>query len=128
MYETVPELKEQGISKTTIHNLFVAPNKRNNNSKRYLSLIDAKVPRKKNIARISMRDQMVAMFKENICEYSCDDMNKLLIGVNAVSRYHQLRRFHLQNMAPNYSDHDFPYPGLSKEIVPAILFSQLFVS
>ena len=57
-----------------------------------------------------MTDQMAAIFKDYISEYSCDDMKKLLVAVNVVSRYHQIRRFHLENIL-NYSDHDFPYPG-----------------
>ena len=54
---------------------------------------------------------MTAMFKDYISEHSCDDKNNLLDGVDVISRYHQIRRFHLENMNPNYRDYDFPYPG-----------------
>ena len=106
-----------------IINLFVPPNKRNKNVQRYKSLIDAKVLKKQSnyrehnidshflFARISMRDQMTAMFKDYISEYSCSGMDKLLVGVHAVNGYYQISRFHLQNMSPNYINHDFPYPG-----------------
>ena len=43
--------------------------------------------------------------------YSCDDMNKINVGVNAVSRYHEIDRFFTTSNSPEYSDHDFPYPG-----------------
>ena len=118
-----PYLREHGISESTVYNLFVPPNKRNKNAERYKSLIDARVQKKQNnhreditdshflFARISMRDQMAVMFKDDISEYSCNDMNKLLVGVTAVNRYHQIRGFPLKDMSPNYSNHDFPYPG-----------------
>ena len=48
IYEMILELKERGISKNTIHNLFTAPNKRNNKVVRFKALIDAKAPKKSN--------------------------------------------------------------------------------
>ena len=49
IYEKIPELRERGISKSTIHNMFVPTNKRNKNAECYKSLIDAKVPKKKTV-------------------------------------------------------------------------------
>ena len=40
---------------------------------------------------------------------SCDNKNKIDIGIPAVSRRNQIRTFHMNDAAPNLPDHDFPF-------------------
>lgn len=134
LFKTIPGLEEHGISRTTIHQLFVPPRKNTIAAKSYKSLVDAKVPCKRNafrienadqhflFSRIAMRDQLIAMFHRQAVAYSCDDMNKLLVGVNAVSRYQQIRHFFMSDDCPNYSDHDFPYPGWYLALLASFFF------
>jgi hypothetical protein len=43
--------------------------------------------------------------------FSCDSKAKVHIGGQAVSRYHQLRKFFPSDDTPHYADHDFPISG-----------------
>ena len=118
-----PGPQEYAISNDTIHRLFVPPWQATSAAKYYKSLIDAKVPGKSNryqenhpdqhflFSRIGVRDELGQLFKKHAQIYSCDDMNKINVGVNAVSRYHEIDRFFTTSNSPEYSDHDFPYPG-----------------
>lgn len=54
---------------------------------------------------------MGVVFSDEIETFSVDDMNKIKVGPNAVSRYHQISNFFLRDDSPNYPDHDFPHPG-----------------
>ena len=121
--EQIPELKEHGTSRNTIHCLFVAPLQNTHASARYRGLIQARVPHKKNsyrensenqhflFSRVAYREELVTKFKDCAQFLSVDDMNKIHVGTPAVSRFHQLRRFFLNNEGPNYADHDFPLHG-----------------
>jgi hypothetical protein len=105
--------------------LFMPPNATHNSAKRYHSAIPAKVPKKKNEEAQSSEDfQTTASqvqqgreftsdpeFEKYCARFSGDGMNKLKVGVLAVSRYHQIRRRHGIADQPNYNDHDFPFPG-----------------
>ena len=102
--EKVLELKRRGISRTAIHQLFVAPRKGTRNASRYTNLVKAKVPGKDNSQHKSNQDSHYALaqvkyalefgecFSSDVVTFSCDDMNKVHVGSLAVSRYHQLQR------------------------------------
>ena len=124
LLDTVPGLKDHGISVDTVHHLMVAPRKNSSHADRYKGLIDAKVAAKKNnyregcenqhflFARVNYREELCSKFHEEACFYSSDDMNKLRMGPStAVSRYHQQNRFFMRNDMPNLWDHDFPHAG-----------------
>ena len=128
--KAVPGLSERGISRDAIHLLMVPPKKNTIRASRYKSLIDARVPGKRNnyreespnqhflFARNKYREEFVAMFPNDATFFSCDDMNKLKMGpAPAVSRYHQILRFFMRNNKPDLPDHDFPNP--SYLIVPS---------
>ena len=104
--------------------LLQLPRKNSTRSQRYKSLIDAKVPGKRNqyregspnqhflFARVSYREEFVSKFADECTFFSCDDMNKIKMGPSpAVSRYHQQHRFYMSNNSPKLGDHDFPNPG-----------------
>ena len=106
------------------------PHRRNTMaSKRFLGLVDARVPPKRNSGekethqdfhytscQVSMVNQLAEMFSDNTLALSADNKNKVEIANPAVSRRCQLNRFYLKKDAPNYSDHDYPYRN--SKIVP----------
>ena len=116
----VKGLQEHEISLSTVRRLFEPPNKGRNSSERYKSYIEAKMGVKSNsycefhpdahylFARNKYRRELCALFPDEICLISADDMAKVKIGPLAVSRYHLLRRFYPTNDMPNFADHDFP--------------------
>ena len=67
-------------------------------------------------AQVGYVSEFCAALTEECQQFSCDDMNKLNVGILAVSRYHQLSRFFPIQDAPNYFDHDFPYRN--SKIIP----------
>lgn len=124
LLDSVPGLKERGISKDAVHHLMVAPRKNTVRAERYKGLVDAKVPGKRNqyrensanqhflFARVAYREELCMKFSSEAEFYSADDMNKIRMGpAPAVSRYHSMHRFFMQSDAPNLGDHDFPNPG-----------------
>ncbi|CAF1565453.1 unnamed protein product [Didymodactylos carnosus] len=52
--------------------------------------------------------ELAALYPDEIVDFSCDNKAKVYVGTLAVSRYHQITKFHLLNYALNYDDHDFP--------------------
>ena len=128
LLKTVPALRACGISRTTIHELFVAPRAGTRNAQRYHAVTQARVPGKDNslrkvhadshfaFAQVQYLMEFSATFPE-CCVISCDDMNKVNVGTLAVSRYHQINRFFPVNDAPQYPDHDFPYRN--SKIIPS---------
>ena len=52
-----------------------------------------------------------ALFGDFVDIVAYDDKAKLKVGSPAVSRYHQMCKFFLENDMPNFQDHDFPDPG-----------------
>ena len=118
---TIPELKEKGISHTTVHQLLLPPRQKSYNAARYHSIVQARVPGKRNeeashdhqhvhhcAVQVNLCMEFAAEHYDEIMSFSCDDMNKINIGAMAVSRYHQIRRFFVAGDEPNYPDHDFP--------------------
>jgi hypothetical protein len=59
-------------------------------------------------AQVRLRREFAAAVSHESLIMSCDDMNKVNIGVLAVSRYHQLSRLFMKGDNPISSDHDFP--------------------
>lgn len=123
LYRTVPGLKEHGMSRDTIHSLFVPPRKGTLRAQNYKGHIDAKVPGKSNsyrenhadshflFARVAYRQELASKFPDEVTVLSADDMNKIKVGQAAVSRYHQISRFFMADDSPNFPDHDFPHPN-----------------
>ena len=50
-------------------------------------------------------------FSDKIATISGDDMAKIKVGAPAVSRYHQIKDFFIENDLRNLNDDDFPMPG-----------------
>ena len=109
------------ISRTTVHQLMVAPRKGTRNAQRYHGLVKSRVPGKDNSIRKSHSDAHFAFagvkyvkkfcqeFSDEGVQLFCNDMNKVNVGVLAVYRYHQIGRFFPQDDAPSYPDHDFSF-------------------
>ena len=126
----IPELKARGLSRTTVHELMVAPRKRARNAQRYRELVQSRVPGKDNSlrkahehghyasAQVKYAKEFCQAFPEDTVHLSCDDMNKVNVGVLAVSRYHQVGRFFPLNEKPCSPDQDFPFKN-SKIIIPS---------
>ena len=121
LLDNIPGLKEAGISRQTIHNLMVAPRAKTINIKTYKSLLKARVPKKDNsgtfnehpdrhlcASQVKGAVEFGVKFQDETLFLSSDNMNKVNVGVLAVSRYHQLQHFFPDNDLPVYPDHDFP--------------------
>ena len=103
--------------------MFNAPNKNNCASVRYKGYVDAKIRAKSNNYREyhsnahylfssnKMRRELAALYPNGYVIISVDDMAKVKVGLPAVSRYHQVKRFLMSNDSPNLPDHDFSVPG-----------------
>ena len=63
------------------------------------------------LAQVAYQREFPKMFSSECTIFSCDDMNKINVGMLAVSRYHQIKRFYHKEDAPNVADHDYPVPG-----------------
>lgn len=118
------------IGRSTIHQLMVPPRKKTRNSVRYKSLINARVPPKKNnnakcihpdfhftCAQVSLVNEMAFLCKENTLSMSVDNKNKVEVGIPATSRRSQIRSFYMVEDGINYNDHDFPHAN--SKLVPA---------
>lgn len=113
-------MKTRGISKSTVRRLFRAPRKSCKAAKWYKNLILAKVPPKRNNrrrpdadaqfcnSRVRQLREFAAHFSADTMVWSCDNKNKVNIGVVATNRQIKIRKFFWEEDAPNYSDHDFP--------------------
>ena len=124
LLDTITGLSEAGISRNTIHRLMVPPRKKTNAAKLYKGIINARIPKKSNNrfssdhkdlhfcrSQASMFCEAAEFYSDEVIRISADDKNKVNVGTLAVSRYHQLSRFFMENDSPNYLDHDFPIPG-----------------
>ena len=69
--EKLPQLKQKGISRTTIHQLLVAPRKGTRNAQRYNNLISAKVPSKDNTQHKTNLDSHFAFAQVNYALEFC---------------------------------------------------------
>ena len=117
LLQSIPGLKEHGLSKHTVARLMEPPRRGTVAGKRYQGLVKARVPGKRNayredhpdqhylFARVAYRREFSEMFSSECAIFSCDDMNKVKIGALAVSRYHQIERLHPTEDAPNVPDH-----------------------
>lgn len=130
LMDKIPELKTGGISRNTIQRLMQAPHKGRRSQSYYKGLVGARVPRKDNSALYKEHEdrqfcsslvkacvEFGRRFENDTLVLSCDNMNKVNVGVLAVSRYHQIRRFFMTTDSPCYPDHDFPAPN--SKISPA---------
>ena len=118
------------ISRSTVHHLMVPPRKKTRNSDRYKSLVNARIPPKKNCsekkihedyhftcAQVSIVNEMAQLCDSNTLALSVDNKNKVDVGIPATSRRSNIRTFYLKDDAINYHDHDFPNPN--SKLVPA---------
>ena len=123
LLENIPVLNEAGISRQTIHNIMVAPRAKTINSK-------ARVPKKDNsgtfnehpdrhfcASQVKGAVEFGVKFQYETLLVSSANMNKVNVGVLAVSRYHQLQHFFPGNDLPVYPDHDFP--SMNSKITPS---------
>ena len=97
--DTVPGLKQYGISLSTVRYLFNPVNRWRKHSSRYKSLVKCSVPKKDNSlrkdtknahyihCRVAMRLEHASRFSEDYVVVSADAMNKVHVGTLAVSRY-----------------------------------------
>ena len=128
LLDCVPGLKTHGISRSTVHRLMLPPRRKTQAAKQYKGLVQARVPCKKNTAtraehpdlhftraQVGYVNEMFQYFGG--VQLSCDDKNKISVGTPAVSRYHAISKFFSTADAPNYEDHDFPYP--KAKIIPS---------
>ena len=93
------------------------------NAANYKGVVEARVAAKKNTMRKGHPDahhaaslvrfalEFGALFGDFVDIVAYDDKAKLKVGSPAVSRYHQMCKFFLENDMPNFQDHDFPDPG-----------------
>ena len=100
----VPELAKKAMSRSTIHQLLVAPRHNTRNAKHYYALIDAKVLYKESIVhgcqqnghydfvQVNNMHQCCAEFADVPICLSCDDMNKIHVWILSVSHYCQVHR------------------------------------
>ena len=118
LLRSVPGLKT--ISRTAIHQLMVPPRKETLKASRYHSVVNVRVPGKRNdkhgdhkdshfcLAQMGYIKEFSAQFQQETALISCDNKNKINAGSLAVSRYHQLKRLFPVSDGPRYLDHDFP--------------------
>jgi hypothetical protein len=128
--DNVDGLSKKGVSINTVHHLLAPPNKKCRSAKLYKGLIGARVPGKSNkqipaehpdfhftAAQVNYICEMMSSHDEETLVYSADDKNKVNVGTLAVSRYHQISAIYPTDDAPDYPDHDFPYPN--SKIIPS---------
>ncbi|XP_057299687.1 uncharacterized protein LOC130630278 isoform X2 [Hydractinia symbiolongicarpus] len=118
------------VSKSAVHYLMRPRRKKTTSSKRHKSLVDARVPPKRNTgekkihedfhfscSQVNLVNELAQLCNENTISLSVDNKNKVDVGIPATSRRAQIRRYHIENEAPIYNDHDFPYPN--SKLTPA---------
>ena len=110
------------ISKDTVHRLLKPRRQGTRASKYFKSLIDARVTPKRNsgekkvhkdfhytCSQVNLVSEMATYAQEGTLCMSVDNKNKVEVGIPAVSRRRQIRKFYLESEGPNYNDHDFPH-------------------
>ena len=119
LVDNIPGLK---ISLKSVHLLLRAPRKGTHAADGCKRGVDARPGVKDNSNRKSHPDQhhcasqvktareFGSDHKSQCVTLSCDDKSKIMMGLPAVSRYHQLRKFFVQIDSPQCNDHDFPVP------------------
>ena len=122
--QELPELKD--MSRSGIHYLMVPPSKGTHAASNYKGLVNVRIPKtgrndyRENhenqhflFARDAHREEFCSKFKSECTFFHVMTWLKSACGrpVTAVSRYHQERRFFMNDNAPNLADHDTPNPG-----------------
>ena len=118
------------ISRDTVHRMLLPPRRKSIQSRRYKSLVPARIPPKRNdsvkianpdyyytSSQVSIVNQIAELYHENTLRLSVDNKNKIEIGNAAVNRRCQVQKFHLVGHGPDNWDHDFPYRNT--KITPA---------
>ena len=124
LQEIVDHLKSKGINtnRNSVHRLMKPVRNGTIASKRFKSLVDARVPPKNNggerethpdfhytCSQIGMANEMASLCPTGTLQLSVDNKNKVDVGIVAVNRRCKINRFHLRNDYLVYNDHDFPY-------------------
>ncbi len=120
----------QKVSRDYVHKLFKAPRSNCGTAKRYKGVIDARLAAKRNdlhynlhsdihfaAAQVSYAAEFTALHPEETLLLSCDDKNKLTLGLPPVHRLNHDRKFYPKKDQPNFMDHDFPV-GAKKKLTP----------
>ena len=119
--KNVPGLEK--ISRAKIHNLLQPARANTKAAARHIEAVEARVAQKRNdvskehpdsheyAAQKKHIEHFAARHSEKVTIISGDSKNKVHIGGQAVSRYHQLRSFFPIDDSPNFMDHDFPTPS-----------------
>ncbi len=131
LFRTVPGLRADQVklSKSAIHHLFTPPRRNSSSASKYKGLISSKIAPNRNDLTVEHPDQhfasaqcryvteMSALFPSEVILMSCDDKNKLTMGLPAVHRLNRIGKFYPLGDAPNYSDHTFP-KGKKAKLTP----------
>lgn len=108
------------VSVDTIHRIMKPPSRKRNAALLYTGQVEAKVPAKSNnfrkysedshaySARVRLVREFAAFYSKNVLILSCDNKNKVNVGVLATSRMQKINRFFCVDDNPDYNDHDFP--------------------
>jgi hypothetical protein len=111
------------ISRSKIQNLLQPARQNTKEAARHKDAVDIKVGTKncdiskenpnshEYFALVRYLREMSASYTDECAIFSCDSKAKVHIGGQAVSRYHQIRKYFPLSDAPHYADHDFPVPG-----------------
>ena len=102
--------------------MFQAPNKHLKANSRYKALINPRAGTKQNsyrefhadahclFARNKMRRELGNLLSDKISVVSVNDMAKVKVDVQAVSRYHQINRTFSEKDGTVHNDHNIPVP------------------
>ena len=112
------------VSTDTVHRWLLPVRKNTTAGKRFKGPIKAKISPKRNsgerktqpdfhytVAQVNLVNQLAETCSENTLLLSDDNKNIVEIENPSVSRRCNIRKFYLVEDAPNYNNHDFPFPG-----------------
>jgi hypothetical protein len=117
LFKEMPELKAFGMDLRTVGHLMVPPRENTAASKKYHRVIPARIGRKRNdirkknndahytMAQVKLIREFGSLFAEEVLTTSMDTMNTIHMGCTAVSRYHQLHKYFLEDDMPDFNDH-----------------------
>jgi hypothetical protein len=120
LYGKIPKLKEFGMDLRTVRRLMFPPKRNTRAAEYYHAVVNAHKPlahkdiRKKNMdghhvfAEVRINQECMVRFPDECVLFSADHMNKLNVGIAAVSSYHRNAKFYPRGKNPRTSDHDFP--------------------
>ena len=119
------------LSRNTCHRLMMPPRKNTNAARGYYGKIQARISQKKNaesisgsnsdlhytMAQVNLANELFQMHDGECLRLSCDDKNKVNVGILCVSRRMQITKYFSMDDQPVYQDHDFP--AQQSKIIPS---------